>query len=258
MATVVAQQREVGVGAEVRAGVGLLDDVRQHRPEVLGERIVEVHARDGLHHPPVAQAEAPAVNGLHRADVRAAVLGDRDALVALDGAGHAGRPQQLVADVAVDELVQVAEVLGQLPGLGERRRDQLDQRLGVVGGQVLVAERRAQDPGVGGLGDAALGGDPEGLLLDPLEAALQGGGGAAVDQGPQAAFVGAVEGHGEAENFVVVVSSWPAARVTDGPEGSPHREIRGEATNGLFDVGRLYTFLANPATSQVPRGFSAF
>jgi hypothetical protein len=36
-------------------------------------------------------------------------------------AGHAGGPQQLVADVAVDELVQVAEVLQQLPGLREGR-----------------------------------------------------------------------------------------------------------------------------------------
>ena len=37
--------------------------------------------------------------------------------VAVDGARHAGRPQQLLAQVAVDELVDVAQVLQQFPAL---------------------------------------------------------------------------------------------------------------------------------------------
>ena len=188
---VVAQQREVAVGAEVLARVVALAEVGEDRPEVLGERVVEVHARDGLHHATVAVAEAAPVDGLHRADVRLAVLGDRDALLALDGARHAGRPEQLVVQVAVDELVQVAEVLQQLPGVRERRRDQLDQRLGVVGGDVLVGQGRPEGPRVGGLRDQALGGDPQGFLLGALEAALEGVGGLGVHQGGQAAVEGA-------------------------------------------------------------------
>ena len=44
----------------------------------------------------------------------------------------------------VDELMDVAEVLQQLPALVERRSDQLDQRLGEIGGDVLIGERRAE------------------------------------------------------------------------------------------------------------------
>ena len=195
VAAVIAQEREVGVRAELLARVVALQEIRQHRPEMLRERVVEMHAGDGLHHPSVAQAEAATVDGLHPADVRRTVLGDRDAGVAGDGTRHARRPQQLVADVAVDELVQVAEVLGEFPGFGEGRRDQLDQRLGVVGGQVLVGERRAQGLGVGRRGDPALRGDPEGLLLDALQSALEGGGRPAIHEGAQASVEGAVEWH---------------------------------------------------------------
>ena len=42
---------------------------------------------------------------------------------------------------AIDELVQVAQVLQQLPALRERRRNQLDQRLRVVSRDVLVGQR---------------------------------------------------------------------------------------------------------------------
>ena len=68
----------------------------------------------------------------------------RDLLVALDRARHARRPQELVAEVAVDELVQVEQVLQQLPARRERGRDELDERLGVVGRDVLVRERGAR------------------------------------------------------------------------------------------------------------------
>jgi len=48
------------------------------------------------------------------------------------------------AEVPIDELVQVQQVLQQLPAVGEGRGDQLDQRFGVIGGDVLVGERRAE------------------------------------------------------------------------------------------------------------------
>ena len=75
-----------------------------------------MHARDRLHHAAVAQAEPDAIDVLHAADVRAAVVRDRDLGVAAEHAGHARDPQQLVAELAVDELVDVAEVLLEFPG----------------------------------------------------------------------------------------------------------------------------------------------
>ena len=69
---------------------------------------------------------------------------ERNAFVVVDRARHAGRPQQLVVQVPVDELMDVAQILQQFPGLAERRGDQLDQRFGKIGGDVLVGERRAQ------------------------------------------------------------------------------------------------------------------
>ena len=84
------------------------------------------------------------VDGLHAPDVRCAELRQRNAGIAVDTARHAGRPQQLLAQVLVDELVDVAQVLQQLPGLAERRGHQLDQRLGEIGGDVFVGERRAE------------------------------------------------------------------------------------------------------------------
>ena len=195
VAAVVAQQREVRVGAESLPGVAALEQVGKHRPGMLGKRVIEVDAGDGLHDPAVAQPKPAAIDGLHPADVRRTVFGDRDALVALDRARHAGRPEQLVAQVPIDELVQVAEVLGQFPGLGKGRRHQLDQRLGIVGRDVLVGQRRAQRLRVGRRGDPASRRDPEGFLLDALEPALERGGGTAVHETRQAAFKTAIDGH---------------------------------------------------------------
>ena len=73
-----------------------------------------------------------------------AELGDGNVLIALDGAGHAGGPQQLIAQVAVNELVQVQQVLQQLPAAGKCRRHQLNQRFGKVRRDVYIRQRRAQ------------------------------------------------------------------------------------------------------------------
>ena len=193
---VVAKQRKIRVRAEVLPGVVALHEIRVNGPELVRERVVEVHAGDGLHHPAVAVAEPAAIYDLHLAAVRAAVLRDRNALVALDRAGHAGGPEQFLAEVAVDELVQVAEVLRELPGVRKGRRDQLDQGLGVVSRERGIRERRAQRLRVRRLRNPALRRDPQRLLLHPLQPALQRGVGAAVDQPREAALESAVEGHG--------------------------------------------------------------
>ncbi len=142
-----------------------------------------MHARDRLHHPAVTQAEAVAVHGLHASDVGVTVLRERNVRVALDGRGHAGRPQQFVPEMAINELVQVEQVLQQFPRSGERRRDQFDQRLGVVGRDVLVGQRRTELTGVRSRGKTPVRGHPQRLLLDALAAPLENFGLAAVDQG---------------------------------------------------------------------------
>ena len=112
-----------------------------------------MHARNGLHGPAVAHSETVPVHGFHAADIGGAELRERDAVVAGEHAGHAGRPEQLVPQMPVHELVDVAKVLQQLPALVKRRRDQLDQRLGEVRGDVLVGERCAERRRVAALGD---------------------------------------------------------------------------------------------------------
>ena len=113
-----------------------------------------------------------AIHGLHAADVRSAELRDRNARVAIDDGRHRRRPEQFVAQVLVDELVQVEQVLQQLPAGAEGRRDELDQRLGIVRGDVLVGERGAQRARMRRLRDAAVGRDAQRFLFDALAAAL--------------------------------------------------------------------------------------
>jgi hypothetical protein len=157
-----------------------------------------VHAGDRLHHAPVAHVEADAVHVLHAPDVGGPVARDRDLGIAAQHAGHARDPEQLVAEVAVDELVDVAEVLRQLPGLGEGRRDELDQRLGIVGGDVRVRQRRAKRRRVRCLRNAPGGRHAQRLALDALAPAREDAALAGVDQACEPAFelaVQAARGH---------------------------------------------------------------
>ena len=116
----------------------------EHAPEAGGKGIIEMHAGNRLHDASVAHPQAVPIDGLHAADVRAAELRERNARIALESAGHAGRPQQFVVQMAIHELMDIAQILQQLPGLAERRSDQLDQRLGKIRGDVLVGERSAE------------------------------------------------------------------------------------------------------------------
>ena len=75
--------------------------------------------------------------------------------------------------MSIDELVQVAEILQELPRLTERGRNQLDQRFRVVRGDVLVRERRAERARVRTLLDAPVGGNAQRFLLHAFQAALQ-------------------------------------------------------------------------------------
>jgi hypothetical protein len=80
---------------------------------------------------------------LHHADVRSPIPGDWDAGLAGDNTGHAGGPEQLVAQVRVDELLRVAEECQAGSDVGRGRGDELGQGLGIVGRDKRVRERRA-------------------------------------------------------------------------------------------------------------------
>jgi hypothetical protein len=149
------------------------------------KRIIEVHAGNRLHDAPVAQPQAVAVDRLHAADIRGAELRERNAVVAVERARHAGRPQQLVAQMAIDELMDVAQILQQFPGLLERRRHQLDQDSEK---SVVMCSLVSGAPSAGGCGSARSRRrrDAQRLLLDALAAAAQHVALARIDQAREA------------------------------------------------------------------------
>src|SRR3984957_11606787 len=141
-----------------------------------------MNARYGLHGPTVPHAETVPVYGFHAPDIGGAELRQRNAVVAREHAGHAGRPEQLVLEMTIDELMDVAQVLQQLPALAKRRCDQLDQRLGKIGGDVLVGERRAEGGRMTGLGYLARRGYTQRFLLHALAPAAEHAPLPAIDQ----------------------------------------------------------------------------
>src|SRR5882757_1549090 len=78
--------------------------------------------------------------------------------------------------------MEVEQVLQQLPAGGERRRHQLDETLRVIGRDVLVRERRAEQPGMHRLRQGAGRLDPQGLFFDAFAPALQDLGLSTIDE----------------------------------------------------------------------------
>src|SRR5207302_8551528 len=138
-----------------------------------GERPVVVDAGDRLHAPAVAVREAEAVHGLRAADVRGAVAPDRDLVVRREVGRHARAPQDLLADVAVDDLVDPGELLQARVDAVVHSGDQLELRLAEVGGDVRVRERRAERRRVRRLRQRAVGTHAQALLLDAAAHSLE-------------------------------------------------------------------------------------
>src|SRR3979490_116910 len=88
--------------------------------------------------------EAHAVDALRTTDVGAAVAAQGYLVVRGQPAGHARGPEQLVADRAVDDLVDLGELPEGGAGVGMNAGDELDLRLAEVGGDVRMGERRAE------------------------------------------------------------------------------------------------------------------
>src|SRR3954462_14115360 len=109
-------------------------------------------------------------------------------LIALDGARHAGGPQQLITQVAINELVQVEQVLQQLPAAREGGGHQLYQRFGKVGRDVYIRQGGAEVARMRSGCQDAIGAHTQRLLLDTLASALQDLRLTTVDEGRQTAL----------------------------------------------------------------------
>ena len=109
----------------------------------------------------------------HPARVRLSVVCDRDPRPPLYHAGHTGRPEKLALQTVEHKLLQVAHKGDGVARLMERRCNQLQQCLGVVGGDIGVGQRRAQNGWVGGLCDLSIGVDPQALLFESQHTALE-------------------------------------------------------------------------------------
>ncbi len=116
----------------------------QAPPHFLVQRVVVVDAGDALHRAAVAIREAAPVHRLQAADVRRAVIGDRDLVVGRQQARHRVVPQHLVAERCIDVAMQIVEALERERGVALGGRDQFDQRFGIVGRQRRMRERRTE------------------------------------------------------------------------------------------------------------------
>ena len=130
----IADQPQVAVSHVVLQGSRIAGIIPGALPVLCRQRKVVVDARNGLHQPPVAVAEAVAIDFFHAGDIGTAVLGHRNAVIAVHHTGHAGRPEHLVVQLAVGEAVDVRQRIQGLFNAGIHRRDELHQRFGVVRG----------------------------------------------------------------------------------------------------------------------------
>ena len=117
---------------------------------------VVVHARDGLHAPPIPVTETAAVDRFATPHVGRAVLAQGNRVIAGQPAGHAGGPEQFIANGVQGESLHRVE-FGRA-GLRARVHtgDELHLRFAEIGGDVRVGQRRAQRRRVPGAGQMAV------------------------------------------------------------------------------------------------------
>ncbi len=127
---------------------------------------VVVDAGDRLHAAPVAMRQAHAIDALGAADIRRPVAPDRDRIVGGKPARHARRPQELVADGAIDRLVDLDELGQARLRIGMDAGDQLDLRFAEVGGHQRMRQRRAERRGMRRRRQRTVGPHAQAFLLD--------------------------------------------------------------------------------------------
>ena len=169
----VADQAQVTVGHVILQRLWPAGIVPGSLPVFVRQRKVVVDTGNGLHQAAVAVAKTVAVDFFHPRHIGAAVLGHRNAVVTIDNAGHAGGPQQLVAEFAVGEAVDVGQGLQAVFDAGVHRGNEFQQRLGIIGGDGGVGQRRTQSGRVRGLYQPSLRGDAQTFLFQSALYPLQ-------------------------------------------------------------------------------------
>jgi hypothetical protein len=129
-----------------------------------------MRSSDSLHRPAIPIPQASPVDRSRQACVARPVVRDRDFFIGTHDARHARRPQQLaVAKVSMYERVQVTEKLHSFPIGLVWRRDEFEQRLGVIGRQIRVCQSRGEFARVHGFRQLPVGAHAQALLLDASE-----------------------------------------------------------------------------------------
>ena len=129
-----------------------------------------MHAGDGLHHAAVTGQQAAPVDFLEFSLMGTAVIGNGHFGITGQFAGHGRAPQRLLAEIAVHEQLQLLQVAQQRLIVVEGWRHQLDQRLGIIGGDIGVAQRRANGGRMRSAGDTPGGRDAQRLLFQAAQA----------------------------------------------------------------------------------------
>jgi hypothetical protein len=113
----IANQSEIALADKVLQAACSGAAAFQNYPELLRQRPVVVRAGNRLHVPPIAKAQAFAIDRLHHGGVGAAVVGNGDGLVVTDDAGHGAGPHGFFPQLPGREAVDVAqEVQREKPG----------------------------------------------------------------------------------------------------------------------------------------------
>ena len=154
------------LGTKVSISLFVSENVLVYGPESFGQRIVEVHTRDGLHVAPVTVAQAAPVNRLHFPYVGVAVVRQWNFDISMDSARHARRPQQFVPELLIGELMNVADCLQRFPGARESRCHELEQGFRKIGRDVAIGQGRAEPHRMRCLREVARRVYSQGFLLD--------------------------------------------------------------------------------------------
>lgn len=140
----IADERDITLRLVVhrgpRDGFRLLQDL----PQLLGQRKVVMHTGNALHGPAISQGEPAAIDVLQHADMRCAVPGDRNLVIIRQAGRHRLAPQHFALELAVGKSVNRIELIERGRDVRFRRRDEFQQRLGIIGGDLRVGQRGTQ------------------------------------------------------------------------------------------------------------------
>ncbi len=173
VAAEVTDQRDIGRGLVVTVGAHEAFGFLEQRPQLFRQGEVVVDTGDALHGLAVAQGQALAIHVFELSDIGGAVVGNRNIFLGRQRARHRWTPQVLVAELAVGKTMNFVEAAQGICRVGQCRRDELQQRLGIVGGNRLMGQCGAQGLWMRRLSQAAFAGDTQAFSLDAVQAVLK-------------------------------------------------------------------------------------